>query len=278
MQVNAINRLDDTKFTSIRPNERRALEGLAYADDSQLRSFANRKASIDVNDKKHKKVSNALFWSIPLAAGVAAFSAVKGKLPVKVDRARSAALSVGLNTALGWIGTFLAIDVVFAAKESLAKHSGSVRKFDKDHPFLSFATTIAASLAAIAGGKAGFAKLAAKNAAKPLSRESLRFLAKANKKINNSKVLNKISESIQKIPSSIRAAANSVIQWSPSLLLIGSVVHSIDHSKAKMLQANNNYASLKLAQAEAKNVLDREDLLQSRVEIKNDADIDFDVE
>jgi hypothetical protein len=274
MQVNAINRLDDTKFTSIRPNERRALESLANADDSQLRNFANRKASIDVNDKKHKKVSNALFWSVPLAAGVAAYAAVRGKLPVKANRARSAALSFGLNTALSWVGTFLAIDGVFKVKETVAKHSNSVRKFDKEHPIMSFASTVAASLGVIAGAKAGLTKLV-KYAPSAINVGTLKTLAKANEKINNSKVLNKISETIQKFPSSIRSVANGAIQWSPTLLLLGGVAHSIDHSKAKIVQANNNYANLKLAQAEAKNVLEYEDL-QARAELENDVDIESD--
>lgn len=67
MQVNSVSLAGNTKNASFKSMQRE-FETLAALDDNQVRQIAYAKASHDVNDKKHKRISNALYFSIPIAA------------------------------------------------------------------------------------------------------------------------------------------------------------------------------------------------------------------
>jgi hypothetical protein len=262
MQVSAIKSHNDTNFTSMQPRERKALESLANANDKQLRMLANQQAAVDVNEKKHNKISNILLWAIPFAAGLSLMAATHGK--VKGTDARLKTLIRGGAETSSWLATFATIGAVFDVKNLLSKHSAPVNKFDNEHPFVSFVATAAASFGALALGRKGLAKLGAKLATKSTGeaaeKAAERIYNSIATKLNNSKVLNTVSDALKKVPSSIRAFAKDTIAWSPTLLLAGSLYHSVKYSSAKSAQAVNNYGDLKLAQAEAKQILQQEDI------------------
>jgi hypothetical protein len=262
MQVNAIKSHNDTNFTSMQPRERKALESLANANDKQLRMLANQKAAVEVNEKKHNRISNLMLWSIPLAAGLSLMAATHGK--IKGADARLKTLINGSAETLSWAATFGTIGAVFDVKNRISKHSAKMKNFDNEHPFVSFVATAAASFGALALGRKGLAKLgnkmATKSAGEAAEKAAEKIYNSVATKLNNSKVLNTVADALKKVPSSIRAFAKDTIAWGPTLLLAGSLYHSVKYSSAKSAQAVNNYGDLKLAQAEARQILQQEDI------------------
>lgn len=61
------------------PSFRASREEQAFSrlDDSDLRKMAYAKASNDVNDKKHRRIDKALYYSLPLAGGLVAVAGGK---------------------------------------------------------------------------------------------------------------------------------------------------------------------------------------------------------
>lgn len=256
MQVNSVSSAMAGKTSFGRKHDRnedyvlnpRILNEFANMDDKTIRQAAYLKASHDVNDKKHNRITSALYYSIPLAAGLAA--AVR--TPALGKYTRSIKLNNFVGTALNWIGTFAAIDLVFGAKRKLEKHSPAVNEFSQNNPVMSTLASIGVSLAAIWGAGKGISKLASKVASKATKKQNiaaLRSFVKLNNKLNDSKVLNKMSEHLAKVPSGIKEFAKGVLDYSPLLLIVSSITHSFGHEKVKAQEYANNYRDLKTAQA-----------------------------
>lgn len=250
--------------------EREAFEQFADMDDQTLKQLAYMKASYSVNDKKHKRISNALYYSIPLAAGLAA--AVKN--PVKALSAKglvnsSRALRLGNFAAstLSWAGTFAMIDVIFGGKRQLDKASPAVREFSEKHPIASTIATIGASIGAIFLAGKGISKLvnkmmpkASSTLSKTFSTKELRAVAKVSDKLNNSKILNWTSAKLAKVPSAIKNFAKGVIDYGPILLICSSIAHSFNHQNVKAREVVKGYEELKDAQAQVREKLANDEL------------------
>lgn len=249
---------------------REALEQFAQMDDNSLRRLAYMKASYSVNDKKHKRISDALYYSIPLAAGLAAAVRTPAKLLSKkglVDSARALKLAQFAGTALSWAGTFAIIDVMFGAKRQLDKSSPAVREFSNNHPILTTLATIGASVGAVFLGAKGLSKLASKvlpkasgTLSKKFSTPELRTIASVSKKLNNNKVLNYVSEKMAKVPSAIKNFAKGVIDYGPILLICSSIAHSFGHQNVKAKEVVKNYEQLKDAQAQVRDAIENEQI------------------
>lgn len=250
--------------------ELEALERFANMDDRELGMLAYKKASYSVNDKKHKRISNALYYSIPLAAGLAAAIKTPSKVLSKaglVNTSRALRLGNFAASALSWAGTFAAIDLIFAGKRKLDKASPTMNEFSTNHPILSTIATIGASIGAIFLAGKGISKLAGKLLPKTagalsskFSVKELRALAKTSDKLNNSKILNKVSEKLAKVPSAIKNFAKGVIDYSPILLICSSIAHSFNHQNVKTREVVRNYEELKVAQAQVREALENEEL------------------
>lgn len=245
MQVNAVSTKGASSFGHRMPT-REELENFAAADDRTLQAFAVKAASDSVNDKKHKRISNAIWYSLPVAAGLADVvrnSKVVGRIPK---------LKIFAATTAAWAGTFAVIDAVFAGKRAADKHSSTLRDFNKEHPILSTVATLGAAV--------GVLLLAGKGANKLLDKygdKAVQFLKKhkVDKTIKESKLITNTMKAIRKVPSSIKNFAKGVIDWSPMILVLTSITHTFNHERAKAAETAKNYTVLKAEQAQVKNLL-----------------------
>lgn len=258
MQVNSVSLNNSTSKPAFKSFQRDA-EVLAQLDDRTIRQLAYAKASHDVNDKKHKRISNALYYSIPLAAGLAA--AVKNPKSIaevvkatskrfaNVDLGRYVRLSRFTNSALSLGGAIVAIDTTFGLKRFLDKKSSTMKEFTDKHPVISSLATIGASILAMVGLSKGASKLASKLIKKVPEKEMEKSIVNLAKKLNNNKVLNSISKKLAKVPSGIKNFTSTVLDYSPILLICSSIAHSLGHEKVKAAEYQNNYRDIKVAQA-----------------------------
>ncbi|MBO5385669.1 hypothetical protein J6A64_05070 [bacterium] len=242
MQVNSVSSQVNSKASfGNRDYQRAMLEEFAKADDRALRKAAAQITETQVDSKKHKRISNAIFWSIPLFAGAAAAVAVTGgRIPMLKQFAK---------TAASWAASFAAIDLTFAGKRALNKNSESAREFDRKHPVLSTVLTIGASIGAMFLGGAAVNKLAGKFGPKLVAQAKK---LKVDKFIKESKVINKLSEWAGKAPSSLKSLGKGLLDWSPLMLAFTSLAHTSSHERAKATQTVNNYTQLKEAQSQVR--------------------------
>ena len=91
---------------------------------------------------------------------------------------------------------------------------------------------------------------------------------KFNNALNNSKVLNKVSENLAKVPSAIKGFAQGIAEWSPMLLVLTSISHSLNHSRALAVKTGQNYGQLKESQA-----MVREQLAKEAETVEDDAEV-----
>ncbi|MBR6722421.1 hypothetical protein IKL64_03100 [bacterium] len=254
MQVNSVSNLSANSKASFgnMDYQRAMLQEFAKADDRALRQTAAQIAEQQVDSKKHKRISNAIFWSIPLFAGAAAAVAVTGgRIPMLKQFAK---------TATSWAASFAAIDLVFAGKRALNKNSEGAREFDRKHPVLSTILTIGASIGAMFAGGAAVNKLAGKLGPKIVAQAKK---LKVDKFIKESKVINKLSEWAGKAPSSLKSLGKGLLDWSPLMLAFTSLAHTSSHERAKATQTVNNYAELKAAQGQVRTALAMADAIEN---------------
>ena len=266
MQVNSVS-VNNASFGHRQEVTREMAEQFAKMDDKTLRTAAYQQATIDVNTKKHRRIGKAIFWSIPLAAGLAAVIKNPAKTATKIlktNTSRLTNLGKFAGTALNWAGTFAIIDTAFAASRKLEMSNKKTKEFSKEHPTLSFIAKIGVSLGALALAGLGLTKLAGK-APKIFANKSM---YKFNNALNNSKVLNKVSENLAKVPSAIKGFAQGIAEWSPMLLVLTSISHSLNHSRALVVKTGQNYGQLKESQA-----MVREQLAKEAETVEDDAEV-----
>lgn len=232
----------------------KVIDDLPNASDEDLKKLAIKDASIAVNDKKHKRINNALYWGVPVAGGLAAVVRNPAKAGTFTS-ARLGNLTKFATTTASWLGTLLLMDGVFAVKNKVSKNSETVRKFDQNHPIISLGLTIGASIGAVALALTGGSRLANKaiKAVKPeTAAKFTEVVTRLDKVLENSKVLNKISKGMDKVPSALKGFAKGIIDWAPMMMIIGQLSHSFNHAAVKNNVANQNYAELKIARDEAR--------------------------
>ena len=74
------------------------------------------------------------------------------------------------------------------------------------------------------------------------------YLNKLAKSLNSSKLLDKTSSVLQKVPSSIKEFTKTALNWSPWLLLMTSIAHTFSHDDVKAKTFAKNFEELKIAQ------------------------------
>lgn len=263
MQVNSIKSVSVQSKSSFgdRNVSREILEDFANADDRTLRQAALQKAAIDVNDKKHKRISNALYFSFAPAIGLAAMiekpANAVSKL-AKISTSRALRLKNFAAHTFGAALALLGVDLTLKGAAKLEKSSDNVRNFTNEHPIISFLATAAAGIGAISLLATGALKLQNVVKSKPAKFGTKKLAVKLNNKLNNSKVLNKASELLTKVPSAIKGFTKGVISWSPLLLVLTSMNHSFNHARVKTAVAAQNYTQLKVAQDQVRTALENE--------------------
>lgn len=236
MQVNSIS-----SAQNFQGRKRDNVEAFIHLDDNTIQQLAYAKTVKTVDDKRHKKLNNRLMNLVPVAAGLA--SAVLGKYS-----SRAGKLQAFAATTAGWFVGFGIIDTVFGARRKLDKHSETSANFAYKHPFLDFAVTSGLAFGALYGAGKGFSKLINKIPNKITKGYTVNLIA-LNKKLKKSPVLNSIAKVSDKIlaktPSAMKEAGKTILSWSPFLLAVGAMTHSISHSAAKDRVFVNNYNDLK---------------------------------
>ena len=120
MQLQAIR--SNTGFTSKR-------DEMIAQDDNYIRTLALHKTLKKVNPERNRKINNAMFYSIPVVAGLSTALLTKGKttLLTKELSGKAAKFAGGLKAAVGW-GLFIGIaDAVIGSKHLLSKKSETVK-------------------------------------------------------------------------------------------------------------------------------------------------------
>ncbi|MBP3820434.1 hypothetical protein J6G99_02180 [bacterium] len=249
---------------------------LANASDSDLRKFAYKKASVDLQDKKNRRIDNALFYSIPLASGLS--SAVKdvniypkdlfelqqkgfsketissavadianeGKIVMDPSRVRSIRLARFGTSALS-MGVGIAIfNAVYNIRSFASKNFQSVKDFTEKHPIISSIGTLAAGIGALSLASIGANKLLMKHADKLFdSYGVIKTPAKLDKFLAENKILNTSAKYIDKIPSSIKEFTKSILGWGPLALAFTYLCHGAKHNSKMTNEYINNYVELK---------------------------------
>lgn len=234
----------DADFEKFKKNVQKQFAGL---DDRALRNLAYHEASVQVNDKKHRKIDRALIASIPAVAGLALASRVPSKL-FKPGFVRSAKLGIAFVEMARWLGAFAIIDAVFGGKHLAEKSSKKIRKFNNEHPMLATVATIAASLGALVLGRKGLTKLASKLPAAKATFGNMKPIVKFNNYLNNNKLLNLASKGLSKVPASIKSVGKGILSNGVWILAGTGLLHSINHGKVRNNVAVDNYVKLKEAQ------------------------------
>lgn len=259
MQVNSISANVNSKASFGHRDtdvQRAILEGLANADDRELRQVAARNAAKTTNDKMHRRMDRAIWYSLPIAAGVAAVVQNPAIAVEKLaSRARLGNLATFAGTALGWAGTFAIIDGVFGGARLLEKSSKKVRDFNNEHPMTATLATIGAGIGALILGRKGLSKILAKGGDKQLSFATRKVFVKMNRALNSSKLINGAEKLLEKAPKWAKDFTKGVISWSPMLLVGTSIAHSFNHSRVKTAETVKNYTQLKDAQDQARGIL-----------------------
>lgn len=243
MQISAIS---NQGFTGRRTN----IDNVIAQDDSVLREVAVNAALQHSDDKKHKKINNALWYSVPIVAGLAAGILNKGQSTLfhKTITGTAAKLASGLKYAAGWGLALGAADAIVGGKNLLTKHSEEARNFEKKHPFAMFAGLLGTGFLAFAFLPKGLAKLYSKISPKFIGKlaEKTGKIADAINNNNFVKNTNKFFGNIgKKVPSVAKEAGKTALSWAPDALLLGTLIHTLNHGFSVGRQANENYSYLK---------------------------------
>ncbi len=216
-------------------------------DDASIQKLAYLKTVSNSDDKKFNKLANGLFAAAPVAAGISVAVFTKGKTKIfsKEVSGLAAKLAIGLKTGTLFAAGLAAIGLVGKAKDELSKSSADVRKFDREHPFLSLGTLFVAGLGALTLVNKGATKLAGVKAPEFLQKitERTSNFLNNNKKIKSlNKNVNKLAE---KTPPVLKDLGAKLINWSPVLLMLGGLFTSLSHKGAVQREYNKNYIELK---------------------------------
>ena len=273
MQISAISA---PNFRGKRDN----LDALIGLDDTSIRQIAYMETASKFDNKKSKKITNALFYSAPIAAGLGAAVFTKGKSKIFSKNVSGVAARVanGLQVAAGWTAALLAVDAVRIGRNKLVEKSPEARKFDKEHPVISLLGTLAAGVGAV--------MLVGKGAEKLASKKAPKFLQNATENVanflNNNKgmvgVKNNVKKVLDKTPSALKEFGASMLSWAPSLLIFGGMFHSFSSANAQNRDLMNNYTRLKnmqsgLAQARVRELSMENDFLKTDVQNAEDLEL-----
>lgn len=244
MNISAIN----PSFQGKREN----IDAVINMDDQKLRQIAYLQTARNFDEKKSRRTTNALFYSAPLAAGLGA-AVFKNDISSKIFNKNLTGLAgraaKGLKVAAMWTAALGAIDLLGFAKNKVAEHSPEVRKFDREHPFVSFAGMLAAGIGAISLVSWGAGKLGAKKAPKFLQNGT----EKVARFINTNKQISKMKQGLlniaSKTPKSLKDIGATALSWAPTTLLLGGLFHSVSSKNAQNREFAKNYSELRERQA-----------------------------
>lgn len=243
------------QVSSISPNfqgRRDNVDALIAMDDNSVRKLAYLKTSAKIDHDKNRKVTNCLFYNAPLVAGLATAVLSKGentKIFSKEVTGVASRMAKGLKVAAFWTAGLLAVDLLGALKNKVAQKSPEVRNFDREHPLLSMGTMLAAGLGTLA--------LVCKGAGALSKVKAPKFMQNGTEKVanflNESKLMVKAKNGyknlLAKTPSALKEIGATALDWAPTTLLLGGLLHSVASTSAENREFAKNYVELKEKQA-----------------------------
>lgn len=269
------------QISSVSPNfqgRRDRIDELISLDDASVQRIAYMKTMSHADEKKHRRITNGLIMAAPVAAGLATAAFTKGNTKIfsKEVSGLAAKLANGLKVGGLWTASLGAVGLVGMAKNELSKASPEVRKFDKDHPLLSLATLFAAGLGAIALVNKGAVKLGAIKAPKFMQNATEKVAKFLNKNKQIISLKNGVKNLSAKTPEPLKNIGTSVLSWTPQILLLGGVFHSISHGSAVNREFAKNYNELKEKQLDLAKARQRELAMENdflKTDAKNREDL-----
>lgn len=248
MQINAISSYNKG-FTG----KRDRIDEAIVQDDKAIRDYAAYKTLDNVKEDKHKKISNALWYSIPVVAGLSAAILSNGKSSLfKKDVSGLAArVADGVKEALPWAVTLGTVDAVIGANKFITNNSPTAREVERKHPLLTIGGIFATGWTALMVLPKGLSKLYGKIGPKTMGKlaKGVEASAKAINKIKAPKIMKNFASSISKsAPSALKAATKAAIDVAPTAVLLASLLHSVNHSHDRNKEFNKNYSGMKEAQ------------------------------
>lgn len=258
MQVNSVSLSSDAAKRAFGATPEEHL--FANLKDRDVRQLAWAKASQDVNDRKHRRIDNALFYALPIAGGLAA--SVRELSPEAIARfgkqnVRAIKLGrFGLVTA-AWAAGLAALGALWGAKDYLAKKVDLI----KNNPVISSVVTFAAGFGVLAAVNRGGSKLLIKALNSVDDKKVVPHLRKIRNALNNSKILDKISEFSAKVPSPIKDIGKGAAELAPLLVIGTQIAHLFSHQRVKAQVANRNYEEFKQAQE-----IIKDDIVNEKIE------------
>lgn len=248
----------DIRYNNDGRNPRHNIDKIISLDDGAIRQIAYAKTMASVEDKKHRKIVNAMFYSIPLVAGIATAVLNPGKssLLTKELSGFSGRLMNGAKSTASWAVIIGLVEAMRGSRNFVENKSPEIKKANRENPFLAFVGTAAAFLGVAALGGKYLPKLAEKGL-KHVKPESIaRFenkIVDMGKSLNNKGWVKSLRTQVHKandsrVLSPLKTVGEFALSWAPSLLLWGGVFHSINHSFVKNREFVNNYSDIKEAQ------------------------------
>ena len=214
-------------------------------DDKTIQRIAWAQTMGEVDVNKHKRLNAALDMALPLAGGLSAAAyAAKGT--------RAAEFAKGTGR---WALFLTGIVAVFGLAKAAASRNEKLNNFMQDHPILNFLGLATAGYFAGRGMTMGGAKLLDKLRATGSYKKMADNVNNFAKKLGETKIMKniskKITETIAKTPSPLKSIAKGVANWSPILLVMGSLIHSANFKRKTANLYNENYSNLKEMQLDA---------------------------
>lgn len=242
-----------------RKNRRHNVDSVIALDDNAIRQIAYAKTVATVEDDKHRKISNGMFWSVPFVAGIATaiLSPSKSNVLGKEISGVAGRMLNGAATAAGW-GTILGLATgVNRALGFAEKKSPEIRNFTRENPVLTLIGQVGAFVGTIALGSRYIPKMV-NGIAKHIKPKSIEQFAdnivKGANKLNNNKVTKKVAKYARNIADNrylepLKAVTKVALDWAPSVLLAGSILHSINHDRVRQSEFVKNYSEMKEIQS-----------------------------
>lgn len=232
---------------NFRGNQQSMADVLVNMNDNDLRQLALLKTNEKYDDNKARKITNSLFYTAPLAAGLktAVFSDGKTKLFSKELTGLAGRVGGGLKAAAGFTAVLAAVDLLGMGAAKLINKSDKAKKFNDEHRLLSFGAIVAAAFGTVFALNKGFAKLGKINAPKFLQKGT----EKVAKFLNTNKNINKLSEKMSKLgaktPITLKEIGATALNWAPSALLLGGFFNSIASGNNRSREFAKNYSELR---------------------------------
>lgn len=234
-----------------RNGRRDRVDAMIKLDDIAIQRKAYEKAMQQVDDKRNRRITNTLFYSAPIAAGISRTLLTDSgntTLFTKEISGVAGRMAKGIKTAAFLTTALAAVDLLGFARRKVSDNSQEVRNFEHKHPGLSFMATLGAGIALLTALPFGIAKLG--NMFKPeFTNKIADKVGKYANKINDSNSVDVIRNAYHKLgehtPNWLKLVGAVALDWSPTALLLGGMVNSIKGNNDKISAFIQNYNNMK---------------------------------